>query len=86
MTTPKKDYSRGKIYKIDVDGKLYVGRAIQVFSQRWNSHKKDFNKHPESIPKLYKAISERSGLERVADGIGGDWWNWWNWWNWWRSL
>jgi hypothetical protein len=63
MPPKPRDYNEGKIYKIDVDGKLYVGHNIQPFRVGFNSHKKDSKKRPDGIPKLYSAIKERGGWD-----------------------
>jgi len=63
MPQKTRDYNEGKIYKIDVDGKLYVGHTIQPFRVRFNSHKADSKNRPDRIPKLYSAIKERGGWE-----------------------
>jgi hypothetical protein len=52
------NYQNGKIYKIDVDGDLYIGSTTQPLSQRKTSHVRDTHKvrnHKWDFP-LYNAI------------------------------
>jgi hypothetical protein len=50
------DYQLGKIYRIDVDGEIYVGSTIQKLCKRRQCHIKDSRKRTH---KLYLAVNER---------------------------
>ena len=52
----KSDYSKTKMYYIDVDGERYYGHTINDFERRSDGHRGKFERHPNR--KIYKAMRE----------------------------
>lgn len=57
------DYSKGKIYKIEINGQLYVGSTCQLLCQRRGNHVRKSIDYPNR--KLYKCITENGGWDNV---------------------
>ena len=61
----KKDYSKGKIYKIwnDVDDRIYIGSTCQTLAQRMGEHRRMINCKSKMNCKIYQVMRE-IGVER----------------------